>query len=759
DNNSRESGGQLGYEAQSVTPSVDAVEEFRVVTNNLSAEYGGRMGGTVIVNLRSGTNSFHGSAFEFLRNSTLDGTNFFANLNGAGKPPFKRNQFGGTAGGRIIRDKLFYFGSFEGTRTRNGQSFTSTVPTMLQRQGNFSQQLPIFDPATTQGSGGSMTRQPFAGNIIPQSRWDPLFPKLLALYPAPTTSGLVNNYFYSPVEKDRTDSYDGKLDYNWNDTTRFTGRYSFRNTSNLLPGPLPLPADGGAWQTVDLQSHNAVASVVKTFSPTLTDEFRFGLTRTRSLLDIPYAESLFGEYGIQGIPKTSDPSSNDHGLTLFAPTGYASLGPMAYWPNTNNLDYFQFSNILYKTAGSHTLKFGADIHREHQLRRAARFSRGQYSFTREFTADPQHRATTGDGLAEFMLGTAGGGTLGNENGEYLAFNYFDGFVQDDWHLTRRLTLNLGLRYDLFMGTTFPDGGVSTFVMDFANTGPNARLQQVKPKDGSDCGCDQNWKNFAPRVGLAFQATPKTVLRAGYGIIYGQPDSLRGAGSHFSNQAPDYVEYNLATQDRIHPLLTLSQGFPAIQLPAPDVPGPALVGISAATPYLPTQYSGQYFFDVQRELPWGLATTIGYAGNETHHLTAGINWNLPVDGPSPIPVAQRRRWPYYTGVNTNSAFGNLSYNALTWRVEKRFSQGLQFISAFTWSHTIDNVLENNNNTPNEGSVVPYNRSLDRANSVTDVPLIYVLSGYYELPTGKGKRWFHSGLGAALFGGWQVGGAFT
>ncbi|HWB97060.1 MAG TPA: carboxypeptidase regulatory-like domain-containing protein, partial [Bryobacteraceae bacterium] len=161
DNNSRESGGQLGYEAQSVTPSVDAVEEFRVVTNNLSAEYGGRMGGTVIVNLRSGTNSFHGSAFEFLRNSTLDGTNFFANLNGAGKPPFKRNQFGGTAGGRIIRDKLFYFGSFEGTRTRNGQSFTSTVPTALERQGNFSQQLPIFDPATTQGSGGSMTRQPF----------------------------------------------------------------------------------------------------------------------------------------------------------------------------------------------------------------------------------------------------------------------------------------------------------------------------------------------------------------------------------------------------------------------------------------------------------------------------------------------------------------------------------------------------------------------------------------------------------------------
>lgn len=192
DNSSVSSGGPLGFEAQAVKPSVDAVDEFRVVTNNLSAEYGGRMGGQVFISLKSGTNQPHGSAYEFLRNNALDGTNFFANRSGAPRPEYRQNQFGATLGGAIVKDRTFLFGSYEGTRIRLGTSDISTVPTLAERQGNFSAIRPIFDPATTVGTAASFTRQPFPGAIIPQNRWDPLFPKLLALYPLPINSLIAN---------------------------------------------------------------------------------------------------------------------------------------------------------------------------------------------------------------------------------------------------------------------------------------------------------------------------------------------------------------------------------------------------------------------------------------------------------------------------------------------------------------------------------------------------------------------------------------
>ncbi|HZO51113.1 MAG TPA: carboxypeptidase-like regulatory domain-containing protein, partial [Bryobacteraceae bacterium] len=249
DNSMTYSGGPIGFEAQAIKPSVDAVGEFRVVTNNLSAEYGNRMGGHVFVNIKSGTNNIHGSLFEFLRNSKLDGTNFFANravTAGTKKPDYKQNQFGGTIGGPIRKDKTFFFGSFEGTRTRLGRSFTQTVPTTEVREGDFNRIRPIFDPATTVGTATSFTRQQFPGNVIPKSRWDPLFPKLLALYPLPTNSSvIVNNHFYNGSESNDVNAFDIKGDHNINDHSRISGRYSRRDRDRFEPGPLPLPADGG----------------------------------------------------------------------------------------------------------------------------------------------------------------------------------------------------------------------------------------------------------------------------------------------------------------------------------------------------------------------------------------------------------------------------------------------------------------------------------------------------------------------------------
>ncbi|MCX6637698.1 MAG: carboxypeptidase-like regulatory domain-containing protein, partial [Acidobacteria bacterium] len=207
DNSLTYSGGPIGFEAQAVKPSVDSVGEFRVVTNNLSAEYGTRMGGQVFVNIKSGTNQLHGSVYEFLRNSNLDGTNFFANRSGSKKPPYRQNQYGATLDGPVRKDKTFFFGSWEGTRTRLGQSSVTTVPVAEVREGNFNRIRPVYDPATTVGTASSFTRQPFAGNVIPKNRWDPLFPKLLALYPLPTDpTKIANNFFYSGSESNDVDT-------------------------------------------------------------------------------------------------------------------------------------------------------------------------------------------------------------------------------------------------------------------------------------------------------------------------------------------------------------------------------------------------------------------------------------------------------------------------------------------------------------------------------------------------------------------------
>jgi hypothetical protein len=500
DNNTIYSGGPIGYEAQAVKPSIDAVGEFKVITNNLSAEYGGRMGGTVLVTIKSGTNQLHGTVYEFLRNDKLDGTNFFANRSGAGKPEYRQNQFGGTLGGPIRKNKLFLFGSFDGTRIRSGTSSISTVPAAGERNGDFNGIRNVFDPLTTTGTGASMTRRMFPGNLIPKNRWDPLFPALLALYPSATTTGIVNNYYFSGADRNDWNNYDFKGDENFNDNNRLSVRYSRRDKNQYQNGPLPLPADGGLATTTVIHSNSVVGSYVRMLSPRMNNELRVGHSRMPTAFDIPYDKPLFDQYGIKGIPKTNFASSNDHGLTLFAPSGYAQLGSRAFWPNTNNIFVTQFNDVLFLPAGHHGIKAGVEVKHTNVFRNAARYSRGQMTFNREFTADPQNRAATGDGFAEFMLGLAAAGNLGNENGENLMTNSFAAFLQDDWKVSPRLTVNLGVRYDVFFAPTFPDGRVSNFQLDYSQTGANGRLPQIRPKDGSDCGCEQNLRDFAPRWG-------------------------------------------------------------------------------------------------------------------------------------------------------------------------------------------------------------------------------------------------------------------
>ncbi len=254
---------------------------------------------------------------------------------------------------------------------------------------------------------------------------------------------------------------DLKGDHNFNDNNRISVRYSKRSRDRYEPGPLPLPADGGLATTTVIRTNGVAASWNSTLSPTIANEVRFGFTDFPTRFDVPYSEPLFDDYGIKGIPKTTFASSNDHGLSRFTPQGYAELGTRSFWPNTNNMRTYQINDTLYHNQGKHNIRYGGEFRRENVFRNAARFARGSFVFNREFTANPSNRANTGDGMAEFMLGLASGGTIGNENGENLWANTFALFVQDDWKISQRLTLNVGLRYDIFFAPTAPDSLVSS----------------------------------------------------------------------------------------------------------------------------------------------------------------------------------------------------------------------------------------------------------------------------------------------------------
>ena len=752
DNNSRFSGGQLGFEAQAVTPSIDSVQEFKVVTNNNSAEYGFRMGGTVIVSTKTGANAFHGSAYEFLRNDKLDAANFFAV--GQPKPELRRNQFGGTIGGPVLKNRTFFFASYEGTRIRLGQSSRSTVPTQELRNGDFRTSKTIFDPKTTRkDASGQFIRDPFAGNQIPADRFDPVALKVISLYPLPNLPGTVNNNFFSGVQSDNSDEVDTRVDHNFNQKNHLFGRYSRRREDNLTPGPLPLPADGGLWTTTALVAHSGVANLNSTLTPALNNEVRVGVSKIISTLDIPWKDNFNAQLGIKGVPDLGD--DNARGWARFSPTGYTEIGARSFWPNRNNLDFLQLSDLLLYNRGRHTFKTGLEFRRERIFRRAARFARGQFAFDGSFTQDPLNRAKTGDAMADFLLGVASGGSIGNQNGETALAHNYSAFFQDDWRVTGRLTLNLGVRWDLFGRPSYPDSVVSR--LDAVPGSPTYNTF-IFPKNGGDCGCENAIHNFAPRVGFAFQITPKIVIRSGYGIFYGEPDSISHDGDGvFFNQAPAFTEISFPTDRLLQPALIVSQGFPAGLLPATKLQ--PNVGAKSGYPFIPSQSAAEWFFDVQRQLPLDSVATISYTGSGTHHLMQTLDVNQPlIPGPGSVP--SRRPLPFYASITLRSPLANASYQALSAKFEKRYSKGLTLLASYTWSHAIDDAIETDTNATGDGLQNNYDVARSRGNSVFDLRHVFVSSAVYDLPFGSGRTWLNRrGPLDWVLGGWQLGGIVT
>jgi hypothetical protein len=472
----------------------------------------------------------------------------------------------------------------------------------------------------------------------------------------------------------------------------------------------------------------------------------------KTQIGIPVTENLIQKYGIKGIPDYGP--ANQVGLTQFQPTGYTTVGSKGSWPNNNDLDYIQISDNVLIMRGSHQLKAGAEFRREDVFRSAAQSARGVIGFDGSFSQDPANRGATGNGLADFLLGSASTGQLSSLTGENgVALNYAL-YFQDDWKLTPRLTLNLGVRWDRYGPPSFRQRARFP-ISQFQFSSDMQSYTIVYPKDDSDCGCVHNNKDFAPRVGLAYQVTPKTVIRSGFGIFFGEPDVITQNGqARFQLEAPVFTILSFPTDRLLQPALVVSRGFPSGLLPT-TVVQPNSTLVFTETPRLPDQYNMQWFFDVQRQLSSNTVFTASYLGSGTRQLVVLFNRNLPYT-PGPGTLQNRRPNSFFGAINYAVPMGNSSYQAVAAKVEKRYAQGLTLLGSYTLSHNIEFTQGNLGDDGGAGWEYNWNARANVGNATYDIRQVLVASGFYDLPFGKGRRWLNThGPTDWILGGWQLG----
>jgi outer membrane receptor protein involved in Fe transport len=780
-----------------IDPPVDSVQEFKVQANSYDAQFGRTSGGVVNVITKSGTNALHGVAYDFERHSVMDANNFFNNRSGLGLSSFQRHQFGGNLGGAVLKNKWFFFGDYEGLRQGYPTTSITTVPSALQRQGDFSQTyasngslITIYDPNTLVTlPNGSRQRSPFDGNVIRPDRFDPVAANTLQFFPAPNIAGNPvtgqNNYIYSAKSITNSDKYDLRTDANFTESTRMFFRFSRQQDLRSVPGNLPLPIGGGR-NTSDHYTQ-AVADLTHVISPSTVADMQFSFTRALasqvgasqgfnlSSLGFPaaYLSQVQSQFPVFNIGDTVGTSNGSDSFTQFQPRNmFSTLGSVSY------------------LRGKHSFKFGGDWRildfNEAQNTSAS----GTYSFGRTFTQGPnpiQSSAAAGYGFASFLLGDAASGTVRQINPISTQGFYYAAFAQDDWHVTDKLTLNLGLRWDVSIGNREKYDRLAYLDLGTPNPlGPPAGLpdlQGVLGWIGERNSLDQqntDWINFGPRFGLAYSIDSKTVLRGGYAIFF-LPKTVQGNGDGAIEAFRDTPM--VATIDGVTPANRLSNPFPQGILPPLNDRDPlANVGASVGAPTRDYRngYSQTWSFGIQRELPFKLLLDVHYWGNKgtgllttwninqipNQYLALGSKLNDKVTNPfygliatgalsGPTTSRQQllRPYPQYSGDSgVQQVFvsnGNSTYHAGTIQIERRLATNLTFLAAYTRSKAIDDVR-----TPHDY----YNRTLEKGLSSFDAPNQFVLSGVYQLPFGRGRK-FGQQLNPvlnAIVGNWDLDG---
>ena len=732
-----------------VRPSIDALAEFKVQTNLYSAEIGRTAGGVINAVTKSGTNNFHGSAFEFFRNEKLDAKNFFAPQGPT--PKFRQNQLGGSIGGPIRKNKTFFFTDYEGFWLRQGLTFVSTVPTVAMRQGNFAGVNPIFDPLSNRldPRNPSVTlRDRFPNDVIPATRIDQVALNVLNLYPIPTSSGLANNFVHAPTKSQTENTFDFKIDEQFTTKDVFFARYSLNDTNTYLPAQLPKKGDiiaggdnnqfsGGSEQ----RSQGLHLNYVHIFRPNLLAELKAGYSRFAiSTLPVNYGVNASQMVGILGSNADLDSS----GLTPMVVAGFRGLGDSNFIPIIIINNVFQYAGSLSYTRSSHTVKVGGDFRRRQTSPFQSPQSRGQFTFNGNFTNDPSGAvANGGNSIASMLLGYPSN----TVRAKYLVFPGFrnseiSGYAQDDWRIGRWLTLNLGVRYDVYTPQYEVHDRISNADLD------SGRLIIAGQNGVSrSAGMPGDWNNFAPRFGFAATVTPRTIIRGGFGLNY-YPVSF-GSGAALRN--PPFV--NLFTIDAtpITPINRISAGFPA---PTPTSVSNPTGNLTTVARDIVNPYVMQYNLTLQRELISGLVFNIGYVGalSRKQNFSPNINIALPGAG----SIGPRRpyfsKFPNVASISQLSSWGSSNYHSLQTSLEHRFKSGLNLSSNYTWSHLVDDFANGSGKVGGFGATpqLVNNRSLERGNSDIDIRHRFVVLVNYELPFAKNSK----GVARYLANGWQI-----
>jgi Carboxypeptidase regulatory-like domain/TonB dependent receptor len=859
-----------------VLPPVDAIQEFKVQTSDFSAEFG-RSGAAVLnATIKSGTNNFHGTGWEFFRNDKLDAADYFEDAGHVPKGELRQNQFGASFGGPVIKNKIFFFGDYEGLRRIQGTILTGSVPTLSERNSGYTdlsdlitgqstsparpdalgRDIPvgaILDPATTRPVTAGSTdpvsglvatstgyvRDPFGTcgpsttnftlsacnlNQLPAGRLDANAIKLLNLYPTPTSSALFSNYANSPKLSESRNSFDTRLDLDISQRDQVFARFSYVDDPQFIPGIFGGLADGGGFQQGNqtaLAQQSALAWT-HVFSPTTVNVARAGLNylhTTRVSPDANDLTNLPGQFGIQDVPQAHE----NGGLPAFGINGLQTLGSNAFLPSDEVSSTIQVTDDLTKIYGKHTFKMGFEYQHVKFSTLQPPWSRGEYDYGGNFTDIPNVGGGS-TGRAEFLLtptattvangiSNVGGATtvdLSNISLTDDGKNYYGTYFQDDWKVTQKLTLNLGLRWDFF-GLVFehhsnqanfvPGGPPTGGPMYIIPEGPNANnlsssFTSLLAKDGialditnaygSGLGNSQK-ANFAPRVGFAYQVSPKLVARGGFGLFYNGFEN-RGFSPNLGENYPFQFNFTYTNPNDATPIT-----FPGCSTAGPGTSATFETGF-ACTPLSPllvnasgldlrgiqfhyvTPYSMSGNFTLQYQLTNSLSMQAGYVTSLGRHLEVFPNSNNPTSiAPATTNPSTLIPFPDFGRGNSYAITeGSSSYNALQTKIEKQFTGGLNLLATYTYSKVLSDAFD----LLNGGSVgvstngcggcasgqngyrapdVPgFGIGPDRGLAPFDIRNVFHFSGGYQLPFGKGKRFMADagGVTNAVVGGWSI-----
>ncbi len=755
DNNSNDTGGIV------IDTQPDAVQEFKMQTSSYSAEFG-RSGGAVINAVtKSGTNSYHGDVFEFFRNAVLNTRNFFQTT--GPKSPFKQNQYGATIGGPVKKDKLFWFGDWQGTDIRNYATRIVTVPVFGPGgPGDFTAggHPTIYDPSTTTCSGtpAVCTRESFAdeygnGNVIPAGDIDPISLAFVNLYPQPNnpTDNFKNNWKITYGEP--YDLQQGDFRGDWAPSKKDQGFFRFSDASftsdrgQIFPGLAQGQSGSDQFESI----MGAALGETHVFSPTLVNEARVGFSWYGDGQEIP-------PYGIHvppanltipGLPL----EPNTAGLAQFSPSAYRGVGMGGYDPTYLDTIERQFTDALNWVHGKHSVAAGFEMRWSEFNIFQVPAPDGSFSFTGQFTQDPA-TGSKKDGMADALLGLPITAQYDTQVEVQNRQHVVSGFLQDDWKVTRTFTLNLGVRYDYFSPIVGKHDVQANFnyatgLIDVANQNGNSRgLVTV------------DHLNFAPRVGFAKTFNRDTVLSAGGGIFW--------SGQEIKTAGPLQLAYNLPfyyqpsfTSDGITPIITVSGGFPPANINQAVNPGVTSLGGSPSNtgrnPALKTPSYIEYNLSLQQALPGRMSLELSYAASKGSHLQSVLDYNQD-QTPGADDVQSRRPWPNYGSFTSMVDRGNSKYYSGQAKLENHAGHGLYFLSSFTWSKAYDDQAEiccagpppNSWNVPAEQGLADFNETLR-----------WVLSYDYLLPFGAGQKMLGGANGAlnAIVGGWHFGGVYS